>query len=76
MHHLSHVRANLFQKINNSTSKLRYGNKYEHFNKMVECYNNFERDKVGLSVDNKPYNIIEIEPEIQLNKYYEIINIK
>jgi len=73
MHHLSYVRADIFQKVNNAPSKLRYGDRPDFFNKIVECYNNFETEGVAMSADGKQYEIIEIEPEVYLDKYYELI---
>ena len=73
MHHLSYIRADLHQKVNNAPSKLRYGNKQDHFNNMVECYNNFEEDRIALSADGKEYEIVDVKPEVVLNKYYHLI---
>lgn len=73
MHHLSYVRKDIYKKINNAASKLRYGNNIKHFNNVLECYLNFEKNKIALSADGDKYNIIEIDPEIVLNKYYSNI---
>jgi len=73
MHHLSYVRADIFQKVNNAPSKLRYGDRPDFFNKIVDCYNNFERDGIAISADGKQYEIIMVTPEVSLNKYYELI---
>lgn len=73
MHHLSYVRADIFQKVNNAPSKLRYGDKPEFFKQIVDCYNNFEINRVAISADNKQYEIIEVEPVITINNYYNLI---
>lgn len=76
MHHLSYVRADLHQKVNNAPSKLRYGDKQDHFQKMVDCYNNFEKDGIAISADGQQYDILKIEPVVHLNKYFELIGEK
>ena len=73
MHHLSYVRADIFQKVNNAPSKLRYGDRPDFFNQIVDCYNNYEIDGVALSADRKQYEIIEVEPEVKLDNYYDLI---
>jgi hypothetical protein len=74
MHHLFYVRKNIYKKIYNSTSKLRYGNNLTRFNEVVDCYNNFEKNRMAMNVDGIYFNVVEIEPIIKLKKYYEIIN--
>ena len=70
MHHLSYVRKDIYKKIFNAASKLRYGNNIEHFNVVYNAYKNFEKNRVAISADRHQYNIIEIEPEIILVNYY------
>ena len=74
MHHLSYVRADIFQKIDNAPSKLRYGDRPDFFNSIAEHYNNFETEGIAMSADGRRYEIIEVEPEVVLNKYYELIS--
>lgn len=74
MHHLSYVRRNIFQKVNNAFSKFRYKDNQSHFKNIEKCYNNFEKDKIALSADGDKYDIIFLnEPEIILDKYYKNI---
>ena len=73
MHHLSYVRKDIFKKIYNAASKLRYGNNLEHFNYVRDAYLNFEKDGIAISADKHQYQIINIEPEIILLKYYDFI---
>jgi len=72
MHHLSYVRANILQKVNNSLAKMGYGDKQDFFKKLNSCYENFEKDGVAMSAYGVEYDIIEIDPYIQLNKYYKL----
>ena len=74
MHHLFYVRKDLYKKIYNSTSKLRYGNNLTRFKEVVDHYNNFEKNHIAMNVDGIYFNIVEIQPVIKLKKYYEIIN--
>lgn len=70
MHHLSYVRKDIFKKIYNAASKLRYGNNIQHFNKVRDAYLNYENENIAISADGHKYNIINIKPEIVLSKYY------
>ena len=70
MHHLSYIRKDIFKKISNAASKLRYGNNIQHFNKVRDAYLSFEENGIALSADNHLYEIIQIEPEIKLYNYY------
>jgi len=76
MHHLSYVRANIYQKVYNSFSKFRYKNNIERFKKIEQCYESYEINKVALSADGDKYNIVHIKkPDIILDKYYENLKI-
>jgi len=74
MHHLSYVRANIHQKVNNAFAKFRYKDNKQRFEKILQCYENYETNKVALSADGVEYNIKTLDtPEIILDKYYENI---
>ena len=74
MHHLSYIRADIYKKINNAFAKFRYKDNQQKFQNIVQCYQNYETNKVALSADGEEYDIKTLDiPYIILDKYYKNI---
>jgi len=70
LHHMCYVRADIYKKVYNACAKQGYGNKIEHFKYLTECYNTYEINKRAVGAVGRVYEVIEIEPVINLDIYY------